>query len=65
MEVGHTAPKKGDLENVPVGEKSAIHEEYHQPMSLSREDEEFLANFSDDRRKKVLRKVPIRMFCSP
>lgn len=57
MEVAPNTTEKRDWENIPVAEKLAVHEEYHLPIRLSREDEEFLANFSNERRKKVLRKV--------
>lgn len=53
------ASEKRDLENVPVMDKSTVHDEYHIPIRLTCEDEEFLENFSDERRKKVLRKVLI------
>jgi hypothetical protein len=36
---------------------AAMHSEYVEHHTLSREQMEFLANFSEDQKKKVLRKV--------
>ena len=35
----------------------AMHKEYQTNNGLSQEDLDFLANFSDERRRKVIRKV--------
>lgn len=46
-----------DTENGLPEKESAMHLERRPANGMSFEDEEFLANFSDDERKQVLKKV--------
>lgn len=47
-----------DLEQVPTEKDTAVHAEFRRG-GLSQEDADFLANFSDERKKKVIRKVDV------
>ncbi len=47
-----------DTENGSPEKEAAMHLERRPANGLSFEEEDFLANFSDDERKAVLRKVP-------
>lgn len=52
--------ERSDVETVPAEKQKANHVEY-QSRGLSPEDADFLANFPEDKKKKVIRKVDVRM----
>ncbi|CAG9981101.1 unnamed protein product [Clonostachys byssicola] len=49
-----------DLEQVPTEKDTAVHAEFRRG-GLSQEDAGFLANFSEERKKKIIRKVDWRL----
>lgn len=53
--------EKSDIESSPAGKMGAgaVHDELRRPGGLCAEDVDFLANFTEDQRKKVLRKVDV------
>jgi len=50
-----------DLEDLPTKNDPAVYEECRRSLSLTPQDEEFLANFSEEKKKKVIRKVDWRL----
>ncbi|KAL4912758.1 MFS general substrate transporter [Aspergillus aurantiobrunneus] len=48
--------KTSDIENISSEKEAAMHLERQDAYGLSHEDEEFLANFSDEEKKRVLHK---------
>lgn len=58
MAATRTSAGSRDLEAHPQEKDHAVHEEYSQ-NGLNQDDLDFVANFPDDRRKKVLRKVDV------
>ncbi|KAB8279147.1 major facilitator superfamily domain-containing protein [Aspergillus minisclerotigenes] len=55
-----TTDRTFDEENLSSEKEAVMHLE-HQPRGLSSDDEEFLANFSDEAKARVLRKVDWRL----
>jgi hypothetical protein len=60
MAVTRASSESRDVEQVPHEKDQAVHDEFRQ-RGLAQEDVDFLANFSDERRKKVLRKVDVSL----
>lgn len=58
MAAASVSSKSRDVEQVPHEKDQAVHEEFRQG-GLAQDDLDFLANFSDEKRKKVLRKVDV------
>lgn len=55
-----TSSDSRDIEQAPQEKDQAVHDEFRQG-GLSQEDLDFLTNFSEERRKKVLRKVDVSL----
>jgi len=49
--------RSSDVEQMSSEKAIAMHKEYQTNNGLSQEDLDFLANFSDERKQKVIRKV--------
>lgn len=63
MAVTRASLEVKDVESVPHEKDSVIHKEY-QRTGMTQDDFDFLDNFPEDRKKKVIRKVDVR-FSSP
>ena len=58
MDCKHDQPSNlRDVDSVPFEKETAMHHE--DSRNISQDDVEFLANFSHERRKKVIRKVDV------
>lgn len=53
--------EKSDIESPRAGKMGggAVHEELQRPGGLCAEDADFLANFTEEQRRKMLRKVDV------
>ena len=58
MAVQRNSLESRDLEQVPPEKDQAVHAEWSRG-GISRDDIDFVANFPDDRKKKILRKVDV------
>ena len=58
MAVTRASTESRDVEQVPPEKDQAIHDEFRQG-GLSQEDLDFIANFPDDKKKRVIRKVDV------
>lgn len=59
MAVNRVSSEAADVEQLPKEKDVAVHDEYRRG-GLSEDDLNFLDTFSEDRKKRVLRKVDVR-----
>ncbi|KAM0527835.1 hypothetical protein ACHAPS_002452 [Verticillium nonalfalfae] len=52
---------RSDAENIPPEKDTVMHTEFQHRGGMSPEDVEFLASFSDEQKKKAVRKVDLRL----
>lgn len=60
MTTNRVSSESRDIEQVPHEKDPAIHNEFSRG-GMSQEDIAFVANFPDERKKKILRKVDLRL----
>lgn len=61
MAASRISLEKVDIENGPTEKHAVLQEEHASSRTgMSQEDQEFLANFPEDKKKRAIRKVDVR-----